>query len=408
MRSVKYLLVGGGLASIRAAKQIRSLDPDGVIHIACDEPLAPYDRPPLSKEYLRGEKPIGEMYLDTDGILAADNIACTHSNAVTRLDPSRKVAILADGEEVGFDQALIATGGRPVRLDLPGAELEGIHYLRTAQDADELRADATPGRRALVIGGGFIGLEVAATLRKRGLDVTVVEALPRVWARFGNEELSTFIAGVCAKHGVKFLTSTLITEFRGEARVTGAVTTGGELIACDVVCIGIGIRPNVELAMEAGLEVDDGIVVDAHMRTSHPDIYAAGDVINYFDPVANRRRRVEHWGHAEHSGQIAGRCMAGGTETYDLISYVWSDIFDIHLEFAGDEHDHDLQLRRGDPAEGSFMILYLRAGMVTSFFAINTPSREYSVVRRMIQKGTDLTGRELQLENTGISLRSLL
>ena len=408
MRSVKYLLIGGGLASIRAAKQIRSLDTEGFIHIACDEPLAPYDRPPLSKEYLGGEKPVGELYLDTDGLLTVGNIACTLSNAVARLDASRKLATLADGEEIGFDKALIATGGRPVRLDLPGAELGGVHYLRTAGDADEISADALPGRQVLVIGGGFIGLEVAATLCKRGLDVTVVEALPRVWARFGNEELSSYIAGACVERGVKFLTSTMITEFRGEARVTGAITSAGDLIACDMVCIGVGIRPNVELAVEAGLEVDDGIVVDAHMRTSHADIYAAGDVINYFDRTANRRRRVEHWGHAEHSGQIAGRSMAGGTETYDLISYVWSDIFDIHLEFAGDEHEHDLQLRRGDPAKGSFMILYMRAGRVTSFFAINTPSREYSVVRRMIQKGTDLTGRELQLQDVGASLRGLL
>ena len=405
MRNVKYLLIGGGLASIRAAKQIRALDPDGFIHIACDEPLAPYDRPPLSKAYLGGETPVGDLNLDTDGLLAEGHVACTLSNAVTRLDPTRKVAILADGEEIGFDKALIATGGRPVRLDLPGAQLEGIHYLRTARDADELSADAAAGRRALVIGGGFIGLEVAATLCERGLDVTVVEALSRVWARFGNEELSNYIVGACAERGVTFLTSTLITEFRGKTRITGAITSTGDLIACDVVCIGVGIRPNVELAVEAGLEVDDGIVVDAHMRTSHPDIYAAGDAINYFDPMAGRRRRVEHWGHAEHSGQIAGRCMAGGTETYDLISYVWSDVFDIHLEFAGDEHDHDRQLLRGDPAEGTFMILYLRGGRVTSFFAINTPSREYSVVRRLIQKRTDLTGRELQLQDTGVSLR---
>jgi 3-phenylpropionate/trans-cinnamate dioxygenase ferredoxin reductase subunit len=408
MRHVKYLLIGGGLASIRAAKQIRTLDPDGLIHIAGDEPLAPYDRPPLSKEYLGGEKPLDDLYLEAGGFLVTHNIACSLSNAVTRLDASRKVAILADGEAIGFDKALIATGGRPVRLDLPGAELSGVHYLRTAGDADDISADARPGRRALVIGGGFIGLEVAATLRKRGLDVTVVEALPRIWARFGNDELSSYIAGACAARGVKFLTSTMITEFRGEAQVTGAITSSGDLIACDLVCIGVGIRPNVELAVEAGLDVDDGIVVDAHMRTSHLDIYAAGDVINYFDPTANRRRRVEHWGHAEHSGQIAGRCMAGGNETYDLISYVWSDIFDIHLEFAGDEHEHDLQLRRGDPAEGSFMILYLRGGKVTSFFAINTPSREYSVVRRMIQKATDLTGRERQLQDVGVGLRSLL
>ena len=408
MRYVNYLLIGGGLASIRAARQIRSIDPNASIRIACDEPVAPYDRPPLSKDYLTGDKRVDDLYLEQPRLLVEEDIVCELSKAVIRLDPARRVATLSDGGEINFERALIATGGRPVRLDLPGAELAGIHYLRTAQDADALGAEALPGRRALVIGGGFIGLEVAASLSTRGLDVTVLEALPRVWARFGNEELSRYIMRSCEERGVRFLTSTQVAEFRGEGRVTGVITSAGDLIACDLVCVGVGIRPNVELAIEAGLEVDDGIVVDAHMRTSHPDIYAAGDVINYFDPIANRRRRVEHWGHAEHSGQVAGRCMTGGAEAYDLVSYVWSDIFDIHLEFAGDEYAHDLQLRRGDPADGSFMILYLKAGRVTSFFAINTPSREYSVVRRMIQKGTDLTGRELQLQDASVGLRSLL
>ena len=408
MREVKYLLIGGGLASIRAAQQIRGLDQEGSILIACDEALPPYDRPPLSKEYLRGDKATDALSLMSAQALTGDRIVCELSRAVVGFDASVKIATLAGGEEVRFEKALIATGGRPVHLDLAGAELRGIHYLRTAADADALGADVRPGCKAVVIGGGFIGLEVAATLRTRDVDVTVIEALPRIWARFGAEELSDYISRYCAERGVKFLVSSMVTEFRGEDRVTGVVTSNGDHLECDLVCIGVGIRPNVELAAAAGLEVDDGIIVDEHMRTSHPDIYAAGDVINYIDPIFNRRRRVEHWGHAEHSGQIAGRGMAGGSETYDLLSYVWSDIFDIHLEFAGDEHEHDSQLLRGDPADGSFMILYLKGGSVTAFFAINTPAREYSVIRRMIQRRTDVAGRETQLQDTSVSLRTLL
>jgi 3-phenylpropionate/trans-cinnamate dioxygenase ferredoxin reductase component len=408
MREVNYLLIGGGLASMRAAQQIRALDPNASIHIACDEQLPPYDRPPLSKEYLRGEKRTGDLNLERPEAPVGGNIVCELSRAVTALDPTLKLATLCGGGEIRFQKALIATGGRPIRLDLPGSEMAGVHYLRTVKDADALIEDAQPGRKALMIGGGFIGLEVAATLRARGLEVTVVEALPRIWARFGSEELSDYISQYCIERGVKFLTSTLITEFRGEDRVTAAVTSIGDQIDCDLVCIGIGIRPNVELALAAGLEVDDGIVVDEHMRSSHPDIYAAGDVINYFDPISNRRRRVEHWGHAEHSGQVAGRCMAGGEAAYDLISYVWSDIFEIHLEFAGDEHAHDQQVWRGDPASRCFMIIYLQQGRVTSFFAINTPSREYSVIRRMIQKKTNVAGLEHQLQDPTVNLRSLL
>ncbi|MGE3304308.1 MAG: NAD(P)/FAD-dependent oxidoreductase, partial [Hyphomonadaceae bacterium] len=301
-----------------------------------------------------------------------------------------------------------ATGGRPVHLDLPGADLPGIHYLRTAADADAINADAKPGKKAVIIGGGFIGLETAATLRKRGVEVTVIEALPRVWQRFGSDVLSNFVTEYCKARGVKFLFSTLVSEFRGEGRVSAVVTTEEDEIPCDLVCVGVGIRPNVELATAAGLEVDNGIVVDAQMRTSNPDIYAAGDVINYFDPIFERRHRVEHWGHAEHSGQIAGRAMAGGTETYDLLSYVWSDIFDLHFEFAGDEHEYDNLLVRGDPAANEFMILYMKAGRVTAFFSCNTPAREYSMIRRMIQRKKDMSARVGELTDTKVSLRTLV
>ncbi|MGE3866725.1 MAG: NAD(P)/FAD-dependent oxidoreductase [Hyphomonadaceae bacterium] len=408
MREVKYLLIGGGLAAVRAAQQIRTLDADGAVLAVSDEPVIPYDRPPLSKDYLAGEKSIEAITLESADKLRDAKIEFALGHAVTKLDPAAKTATLANGEEISFAKALIATGGRPVHLDLPGADLPGIHYLRTAADADAINADAKPGKKAVIIGGGFIGLETAATLRKRGVEVTVIEALPRVWQRFGSDVLSNFVTEYCKARGVKFLFSTLVSEFRGEGRVSAVVTTEEDEIPCDLVCVGVGIRPNVELATAAGLEVDNGIVVDAQMRTSNPDIYAAGDVINYFDPIFERRHRVEHWGHAEHSGQIAGRAMAGGTETYDLLSYVWSDIFDLHFEFAGDEHEYDNLLVRGDPAANEFMILYMKAGRVTAFFSCNTPAREYSMIRRMIQRKKDMSARVGELTDTKVSLRTLV
>ncbi|MDP3174237.1 MAG: FAD-dependent oxidoreductase [Phenylobacterium sp.] len=408
MRDVKYLLIGGGLASIRAAQQIRTVDTDGSILIACDEPAPPYDRPPLSKEYLQGVKTIDEISLGDTEQLAGLKVECALSQEVTAIDPKARTATLAGGEQIRYEKALIATGGRPVKLDLPGSSLAGIHYLRTAADADAIAAAAQPGRKAIIIGGGFIGLEVAATLRKRDVDVTVIEALPRIWERLGNRDLADYVSGYCTAKGVKFRYSTLVSEFRGEDRVDAVITNTGDVLECDLVCIGVGIRPNVELALAAGLEVNDGIIVDENMRTSDPHIYAAGDVTNYFDALFNRRRRAEHWGHAEQSGRVAGLNMAGGAEVYELLAYVWSDIFDIHLEFAGDEHDHDAQVRRGELADNSFMIMYLKEGRVTAFFAINTPAREYSIVRRMIMKKTDLTGREAQLADPAVGLRSLL
>lgn len=409
MRQVKYLLIGGGLASVRAAQQIRLLDPNGPLLLVSDEVFLPYDRPPLSKDYLRGLRSLGDISLQAPADAKALDIEVRLGDGVVELDASARVATLGGGETVQFEKALIATGGRPIQLDLPGADLQGVHYLRTAADADALREAARTARRAVIIGGGFIGLEVAAALTMQGLDVVVLEALPTVWARFGSPELSDYVTGYCTERGVTIRTSTLATEFLGDHKVRGVMTSDGEELECDLICVGVGIRPNVELAEAAGIDVDNGVVVDERMRTSDANIYAAGDLINYPDPhCGGRRRRVEHWGHAEHSGQIAGRNMAGGDERYDLLSYVWSDVFDLHFEFAGDEHDHDQLVVRGSPADGAFMVIYLREGRVTAYVSVNVPAREYSNVRRMIQTGMRMSGREAALADTSVNLKALL
>lgn len=408
MPDVDYLLIGGGLAALHAAKQIRKADPAGSILIATEEPLPPYDRPPLSKEYLRGQKTLDEIVYDAIEVLTEQGIEVSMGRKVESLDAGGHVALLAGGEDVHFRKALLATGGRPITLSLPGSDLASVHYLRTAADADAIAQAAARGGNALVIGGGFIGLEVAASLRQCGLDLTVVEALPRVWSRFADETLSSDMQRYLSERGVRFLTSTTIAEFRGEGRVQAAVTGAGDVLSCDLVCIGVGIVPNVELALDAGLAVDNGIVVDEYLRTSQPDIYAAGDVISYPDRLFGRRRRVEHWGHAEASGQIAGRNMAGGENRYDFLSYVWSDIFDLHLEFAGDESGPDAILRRGSFGDGPSSVLYLRDGRLRAFFAVNVNPRELAPLRRLIQTQKDLSGREAELQDASYNLRQLV
>jgi NADPH-dependent 2,4-dienoyl-CoA reductase/sulfur reductase-like enzyme len=406
--SVRYLLIGGGLASFHAARQIRRSDPDSSILIACDEPSPPYDRPPLSKEYLRGEKTREEIALAPAEALAEERIDLALADRAESLAPAEHQAQLASGRSIKFDKALIATGGRPIVLNLPGAGLDGIHYLRTLEDADGIAASAVPGRRAAIIGGGFIGVELAATLRQRGLEVTVIEALPRIWARFADERLSTFVQNYCERSGVNFRTGVAITGFEGGAKLTGVTLSSGETLPCDLACVGVGIVPNVELAVAAGLEVNDGIVVDELLRSSHPDIFAAGDVINYPDSIFGRRRRVEHWGHAEYGGQVAGKNMAGGSTPYEFLSYVWSDIFDLHLEFAGDETNPERVLQRGGFEDAAFSILYLRGGMLTAFFAINASTRDLGSLRRLIQTKQLLLGRESELEDPASNLRALL
>jgi NADPH-dependent 2,4-dienoyl-CoA reductase/sulfur reductase-like enzyme len=405
---VKYLVIGGGLAAFHGAKQIRRNDADGSLLVVSEEPFLPYDKPPLSKEFLRGEKSLEEITYESAEKIAETNIEYRLNARVESLNAGAKTAVLEGGETINFEKCLLATGARPIVLPLPGASLSGVHYLRSAEDALAIAQDAGPDRTAVIIGGGFIGVETAASLTKLDVKATVIETMPHIWARMVDAPLAHFVQDYCAARGVTFLLNETVSELRGEGRVDTVVTRSGMELPCDLVIIGVGIRPNVELAEAAGLTVDNGIVVDEYMRTSDPDIYAAGDVVNYPDPVAGRRRRVEHWGHAEYSGQIAGRNMAGANIAYDFLSYVWSDVFDLHLEFAGDEHEHDEKIIRGNPEDGSFTELYMKEGAMTAYFAINTDFREFSVFRRLIRGKKDLRGREADLQNREFNLRELV
>jgi NADPH-dependent 2,4-dienoyl-CoA reductase/sulfur reductase-like enzyme len=408
MRSTKYLLIGGGLASSQAAKELRRKDPDGTILLVGQEPRLPYDRPPLSKEFLRGEKPRHELFYDQEAFYRDSRIDLILGMAVHRLDAQAKTAVTADGETIAFEKALLATGGRPVLLKLPGHDRPGVHYLRTLDDSSAIAAEAAPGKRAAIIGGGFIGLEVAASLTRRGVQVTVVESQPRIWARFADATLAGFVQTYCTQKGVRFQTGEMVSEIRGTGRPASVLTRSGLEIPCDFVCVGIGIVPNVELAQQAGLAVADGITVNEYLQSSHPDIYAAGDVVNYPDPLFGKRRRVEHWGHAEFCGQLAGQNMAGARNPYDLLTYVWSDIFDLHLEFAGDESEHDQVLLRGRVEERSFTVLYLKQHVLTAYFAINASAKEFPLLQRLIRQKKNLSGKEAPLQDASVPLKGLV
>ena len=407
MRTTKYLLIGGGLASSQAAKILAAKDPGAPVTLVCGEPHLPYDRPPLSKEFLRGEKTRDELTYDPASFFHENNIAVLLGESVVKLDPNAKTATLESGETIHFEKALIATGGAPIRLTLPGSSLEGIHYLRRVDDALAIRAEAAPGKRAVVVGAGFIGMELAASLTRLGARVTVIEALPQIWARFLDATLAAHIRSYYEKKGISFLTGESVREFKGDTRVRKVVTNSGREIECDVVCVGVGIRPEVGIAQEAGLAVQNGIVVNERLQTSHPDIFAAGDAANYPDPIFGKRRRVEHWGFAEYTGQVAGLNMAGVEQTYDLLSYAWSDIFDLHIEFAGDDSEHDRVLVRGTLDAASFTVLYLKNDVLRAYFAVNTDSREFPALQKLIRQKTPLGGREAELRNPDFELNGL-
>ncbi|MCI0529216.1 MAG: FAD-dependent oxidoreductase, partial [Nitrospira sp.] len=328
--------------------------------------------------------------------------------AVQRLDLSKKTASLANGENITFEKALIATGGRPVHLNIPGGNLPGVHYLRTLDDSSAISAEAGQGKRAVIIGGGFIGMEIAASLTQRGVQVTVIETHSHIWPRFTDATLADFFQGYCMQKEVTFCTGEMASEIRGKGRCSSIMTKSGKELPCDFVCIGVGIVPNVELARDAGLTVDNGIVVNEYLQTSHPDIYAAGDIANYPDPIFGKRRRVEHWGHAEYCGQLAGQNMTGTKNKYDHLTYVWSDIFDLHLEFAGDETERDEVLIRGRFQDKSFTVLYMKQKVLTAYFAINTPSKEFPALQRLIRQKKDLSGKVAQLQDPAFAIKQLL
>jgi NADPH-dependent 2,4-dienoyl-CoA reductase/sulfur reductase-like enzyme len=407
MIPTKHLLIGGGLASSEAAKILAAKDPGASITVVCRERHLPYDHPPLSKEFLRGEKKREEITFDP-ALFESGRVRAVLGNAVVEMDAGAKEAVLKGGERIRFEKALIATGGEPIRIHVPGSTLRGIHYLRTVDDAEAIKAAASSGKRACIVGAGFIGMELAASLTQLGVRVTVIEAMPHIWARFLDEGTAAFIRGYCEKRGISFHTGERVSKFEGDGRVTGVVTESGLGLECDFACVGVGIRPEVAVARAAGIDVDDGITANERLQTSRPDIYAAGDAVSFPDPVTGRRRRVEHWGHAEYSGQIAGLNMAGIDQVYDLLSYAWSEIFDLHIEFAGDETGYDRVLLRGDVEAASFTALYLTRDVVTAYLAINTDSREFPTLQKLIRRKIPLAGRNREITDGAIDLKTLL
>jgi len=408
LESTRYLLIGGGLASNQAAKQLRQLNADATITLVSEEPYVPYDRPPLSKEFLRGEKTTDQLLYDPDSFYQDQRIDVLLGTAVQHLHLAEKNVRLSNGRTLHFEKALIATGGRPIHLNVPVTDVPGVHYLRTLDDAASLGARATPGSKAVVVGAGFIGLEVAASLTQRGVQVTVIESESRIWPRFASTDLAQVISDYCVKRGVAFRTNETVIEIHRHNQAFSVDLKSGATLPCNFLCIGVGIVPNVELAQQAGLTVENGVVVNEFLQTSHPDIYAAGDVANYPDPFFGKRRRVEHWGHAEYCGQLAAQNMAGAKNPYDLLTYVWSDIFDLHLEFAGDESEHDQVLTRGRLEDHSFILLYLKQQVLRAYFAVNASAKDFQPLQRLIRNRKDMSGKAAHLQDPAVPIKSLL
>ncbi|MBB5253688.1 NAD(P)/FAD-dependent oxidoreductase [Sulfurisphaera ohwakuensis] len=399
-----YLIIGSGVAGYHALKQLEN---ENVIMVTSDK-YYPYDRPPLSKEYLRGKIDRNSIFFEKPNYYTkGENIRIILNTSVEKINVKEKEAELSDGTVIHFDKALIATGGRPRKLKLPGEELEGIHYLRTLDECDSLKQEK--GKEAVIIGGGFIGIEVASSLTMLGVKTTVIEVKSYIWNTLVDEKISRLIQSYFEKHGVNFVLNEGVKEFVGDKRVSKVITEGGKTLNADFVLIAIGIVPNIEIAQKSGIEVDNGIIANEYLETSAKDIYVAGDVANIYDPAIGKRRRIEHWNNAEYTGKLAAKNMLGKREKYNFLSTIWSDIFDLHIESGGDTMDYDEYIIRGNFSvdNPNFNVIYLKGGVIKGYVAINRDYEELSALNKLIVSKVDVSNKKNELKDEKYDLSKL-
>ena len=366
-----FVIVGASLAGAKAAETLREQGFAGRLVLIGDDPERPYERPPLTKDYLRDESPREKAYVHAESFYAEHDIELLSGTAATALDPARKRVTLDDGHELGYDRLLLTTGAQPRRISIPGAELGGVYYLRTLADCDALRARLETAGAVVVIGAGWIGSEFAASARQRGSEVTIVEPASVPLERVLGPQVGGVYRDLHRDHGVTLLLGSGVEAFEGDEAVRRVRTDDGRSLDCDYVVVGIGAVPDARLAQGAGLTVDDGIVVDERLCTSAPDVYAAGDVASAWHPFYGRHVRVEHWSNALNQGPAAARAMLGETVSYERIPYFFSDHYDVGMEYSGLATDWDQVVFRGDPASREFVAFWLREQRVVAGMNVN-------------------------------------
>jgi 3-phenylpropionate/trans-cinnamate dioxygenase ferredoxin reductase subunit len=403
--SRRFVIVGAGLAGHSAATTLRQNGFDGGVILIGDEPARPYERPPLSKQFLQGVRAADELYFHTLEQYAELGIELKLGRRASALDVERQQLTLDDGETVAYDKLLLTTGASPIRLRQPGFDLPGVHYLRTLADAAELGEQLRHGdRRVVVIGAGFIGSEVAASARMLGNAVHLVDLLPLPMVTALGDTLGELFAEVHRRQGVELHMLSRVDELRGDGKVEAAVLADGHEIACDLVIVGVGVRPNVDLARDAGLEIDNGIVVNELSETSAPNVYAAGDVAHWWHPGHGRRFRVEHYDNAGEHGMAAARSMLGAGEPYIPLPYFWSDQYDINLQYVGYPEAWDELVLRGDLEAFAVTAFFLSGGQVCAAATVNRP-RELRSARRICEARAVLD--PATLADPAIDLRAL-
>jgi 3-phenylpropionate/trans-cinnamate dioxygenase ferredoxin reductase component len=407
-RAVGYLLIGGGLASASCARHLREEGADGEILIVGREPDPPYDRPPLSKQYVRGEETREDILFRPDDWYSEQRVDLLTRTSVMKLDPASRVATLSDRQEILFEKALLATGSNVRILHAEGSQLDGIHYLRTMRNADALKEELASAERVALIGGSYIGTELAASFTKLGKQCELIMLEQVTHERFYGREVGQFFQDVLTEHGVKVHASQELERFEGDGeRVKKIVTKAGLQIECDFVVIGAGVHPDLHLAEQAGLETNSGVITDEFLETSTPGVYAAGDVAEYQSVVHGRRLRIEHWDVAFNHGKTAAFNMLGKQQPHDVVPYFWSDLADwSSMEYVGPASDWDEVWWRGSRDDGKFTAWYVKNGRVGAALTVGR-SDDLAVAGRLLAAGTEIADKRALIEDVDSDISSL-
>ena len=371
MSKPTFVIVGASLCGAKAAEELRERGFDGRVVLIGNESERPYERPPLTKDYLRGESEREKAYVHKAEYYEEHEIELISGATVNAVDPGAATVTLDDGQELTYDRLLLTTGAEPRRLSSAGTELREIYYLRSLADCDLLRERLDSGNRVAVVGSGWIGSEFAASARMLGLEVALIDPLELPNERIFGPEIGAFYRDVHAEHGIELHLGDGVEAFEGDGAVQRVRTSSGKVIECDFAVVGVGVAPRVELARGAGLDVDNGIVVNEHLQSSAENAFAAGDVANAWHPFFERRIRVEHWANALNQGPAAARAMLGDSAAYDRLPYFFSDQYDVGMEYSGYATSWDQVVFRGDRDGGEFVAFWLGGGRVLAGMNVN-------------------------------------
>ena len=402
MNESRFVILGGGMVAGYAAKQLveLGLKPGDLTILSADTSI-PYERPPLSKGFLAGKDTEEAIRINPEDFYRKQGIEVRLNCVVSAIDPQRKRLTLKSGGDCGFTRLVVATGARPRMLDT-GAKLRNLNYLRSLDDSKAIRTSADNTKRAVVIGGGFIGMEVAAVLSQKGVEVSMILSDDRIWKRLFSPQMSSFFEKYYESRGVRFAKNATVTELRGKDVISSIILADGQTIACDMVVAGIGVRPVTEMLNGSGINVSDGVMVNEYLETNSPGILAAGDVANYQDVLFNKRRRVEHWDNAVTQGQYCARALMDERTPFKHVPYFFSDVFDLSYEYWGDSSGADQIVHRGDLAGKSFSVWWLNQKRLVAAFAMNRPDEERELAPRWIEAKQTLSA--LRLEDASRSI----